>query len=172
MLGVSHGTVRCSSHGSTHWLMFSGDFHLLPQHIVKHNLAPCYKDWPSIVILMDCTEVFIKAPSDLQTNKEVFSNYKQHDPDKFLVGTSPNMTIFFILQGWSGCASDKTITLSSEDLMQWLAPDDTVMGDKGFLVGSDFAARNIKVVMPSFKGSDHSQFTSMEIESFEKSIER
>ena len=142
-------------------------FHFLPKHMVKCNPAPCNKYWPSIVIVMDCIEVFIKAPSDLQANKEVFSNYKQHDPDKFLVATSQNMTAFFISHGWSGCASGKTITLSLEDL-QWLALDDTAMSDNGFLVGSDLAARNIKLVMPSFDRSEWLQFTSMEIVSSEK----
>ncbi len=76
--------------------------------------------------------------------------------------------MILISQGWSGRASDKTITLSSQDLIKWLAPGDTVMSNKGFLVGSDLASRNIKLVMPSFKGSDRSQFTSMEIECSEK----
>ena len=72
-----------------------------PKHMVKRNPAPCYKDWPSTVIVLDCTEVFIKAPSDLQANK-VFSNYKQHDTAKFLVGTTEYGSNFYLAElEWS-----------------------------------------------------------------------
>ncbi len=108
MFGVSHGTETFIM-----WIHMLVDvlqwlLYLPSKHMVKCNPAPCDKDWPSIVIV----------PSDLQTKKELFNNYKQQDPAKFLVGTAPNMTVIFISQGWSGRASDKTITLSSEDLMQ------------------------------------------------------
>jgi hypothetical protein len=78
------------------------------------------------------------------------------------------MCVIYVSEGWGGRASDKTITLSSDDLLQWLQRDDLVMSDKGFLIGQELAQRNIRLVMPTFKGSDRSQFTNHEIERSEK----
>ena len=131
---------------------------------IKGRAAPCYSLWPDLVIVIDCTEIFIECPGKLQANKEVFSNYKQHDTAKYLIGISPNMCIIYVSEGWGGRASDKTITLASEDFMGWLEAGDTVMSDKGFLVGQDLGKKKVKLVMPPFKGSDRSQFTNTEIE--------
>ena len=43
-----------------------------------------------------------------------------------------------------------------------LEAGDTVMSDKGFLVGQDLGKKKVKLVMPPFKGSDRSQFTNTE----------
>ena len=77
------------------------------------------------------------------------------------------MCVIFISQGWGGRASDKCITLTSEDLLAWLKPGDSVMSDKGFLIGQELATRNIRLIIPPFKGSDRSQFTNTEVEQSE-----
>lgn len=166
MFGVSEGTI---SEIFTTWVnmlyhVLKRLFHLPPKHKVMEKSAPCYGAWKNLVIVIDCTEIFIESPSNLQANKEVYSNYKQHDTAKFLVGTSPNMCVIFVSQAWGGRASDKTITLASQDLIDWLSPGDMVMSDKGFLVGQELAKRKVKLLMPPFKGSDRSQFTNAEIE--------
>jgi hypothetical protein len=80
----------------------------------------------SLVIFSDS----FRLPKNLETNKQVYSNYKQHDTAKFLVGSSPQVCVIYVSSGWGGRASDKNITLNSEDLLEWLRPGDTVMSEK------------------------------------------
>jgi hypothetical protein len=74
MFGVSEGTA-CEIF--TTWVnmlhaVLRKMFHLPPKHKVKECIAPCYREWKNLVVVLDCTEIFIESPSKLQANKEVF----------------------------------------------------------------------------------------------------
>ena len=72
-------------------------------------------------VIIDCTEVFIKRPSDLLTRAQVWSNYKHHSTVKFLIGITPQGTISFISKCAGGRISDKEITEQS-GIMDLLLP--------------------------------------------------
>ena len=49
-------------------------------------------------VIIDCTEVFVERPSDLMARAQTWSNYKHHNTVKFLLGITPQGTIFYISQ--------------------------------------------------------------------------
>jgi len=73
-------------------------------------------------IVIECTELMLQRPSDLQERKETFSNYKHHDTVKFLVGMPPQLYINYVSKAWGGRASDTHITLQSKSLLHGLPP--------------------------------------------------
>ena len=80
------------------------------------NVAECYKGYRGLKVVLDCTEQQCERSSDLQARKETFSNYKQRDTVKWLIGLSKNLTVNYVSQAYGGRASDKHITLDSSTL--------------------------------------------------------
>ncbi|KAJ8048797.1 hypothetical protein HOLleu_01263 [Holothuria leucospilota] len=68
------------------------------------------KKYPSLRCTIDCTEVFIQRPRNLELQALTLSDYKHHNTIKFLVAISPN-GISFLSKAWRGRASDRTITI-------------------------------------------------------------
>ena len=61
-------------------------------------MPPLFQDlYPCII---DCTEIFIERPTNLDVRARTFSNYKSHNTVKFLIGITPNGSCFRVL-GWS-----------------------------------------------------------------------
>ena len=58
-------------------------------------------------VIVDCTEIFIQRPSSLQSQILTFSNYKNHNTFKVLVGISPGGVVTFMLDLWGGRVSDR-----------------------------------------------------------------
>ena len=73
-------------------------------------LIKSFKNFVKTRIILDCTEVFSKRPSGLQSRGQLFSNYKQHNTVKFLVGISPSGAVSYVSGAWGGRASDVKIT--------------------------------------------------------------
>ena len=95
----------------------------------------CFQDFPNLKIVIDCTELELERASNLQARKETWSNYKQRDTVKFMIGLSPYLCVNYVSVGYGGRASDKKITSDSEALLSWLSEGDQVMADRGFDVG-------------------------------------
>ena len=68
------------------------------------------KNFKACVIIIDCFEVFIERPSSLKARAQTWSNYKQHNTVKFLIGVAPQGVISFISKGWGGRVSDVHLT--------------------------------------------------------------
>ena len=49
-----------------------------------------------------------------------------------MVGLAPNLAVNYISKAWGGRASDKTITMESEELLTNLHEGDAIMADRGF----------------------------------------
>ena len=49
-----------------------------------------------MLLIIDCTEVFIEKPSDLLVQAQVWSNYKHHLTLTFLIGVTPQGTISYV----------------------------------------------------------------------------
>ena len=121
-----------------------------------------YRNMSELRIVIDCTELMLQKPSDLQERKETFSNYKHHDTVKFLVGMSPQLYINYVSKAWGGRASDKHITLHSKSLLDGLPPGAHVMADRGFTVNEELRRLGVKTIIPAFKGRGRPQLTAAE----------
>ena len=122
------------------------------------SVAQCFKDFPNLTIILDCTEQQIERSSDLQARKETYSNYKSRDTLKWLVGLSRNLTVNYVSPAYGGRASDKHITLDS-GLLDLLSEGSSAMADRGFPVGEELKAQGVELILPDFKGRDRSQMT-------------
>ena len=69
-------------------------------------------------VIIGCFEIFIERPSNLTARHLTWSSYKQHNTIKYLFGITPQGTISFLSESWSGRASDQRITQNSIFLSQ------------------------------------------------------
>ncbi|WAR07398.1 hypothetical protein MAR_017356 [Mya arenaria] len=119
-----------------------------------------------VVSIIDCFEVFIKKPSNLQASAETYSSYKHHHTVKFLIGITPQGTVSYISKGWGGRTSDKYITEHCGYLNK-LSPGDLILADRGFDISTSVGSLAASVNIPAFtKGRD--QLSAADIESTRK----
>ncbi|XP_048747554.2 uncharacterized protein LOC125659816 [Ostrea edulis] len=74
--------------------------------VVQRTMPSQFKKFPNTRIIIDCTEIFIQKSSSLTNQSLTFSNYKNHNTAKFLVGITPSGIISFVSEGWGGKVSD------------------------------------------------------------------
>ncbi|XP_075534468.1 uncharacterized protein LOC142568350 [Dermacentor variabilis] len=84
-----------------------------------------------VAVIIDCFEIRIERPSSLQPRSETWSNYKNSNTAKFLIGICPQGVITYISEGWGGRASDKHITEHC-GILEYLSQGDVVLADRGF----------------------------------------
>ena len=74
------------------------------EELVKTMSIDFKKNFRKCVIIIDCFEVFCERPTSLMARSQTWSNYKQHNTVKFLVGIAPQGVVVFISKGWGGRA--------------------------------------------------------------------
>ncbi|XP_078658190.1 uncharacterized protein LOC144903679 [Branchiostoma floridae x Branchiostoma belcheri] len=126
------------------------------------TIPECYRRYPHLISVIDCTELQIEMATTLQARKETYSNYKNRDTVKFMVGLSPNLTVNYVSKGHGGRASDKHITLTSEQFINQLPPNSVIMADKGFNISKELSDKGVRLVIPDFKGRNRSQMSAQE----------
>jgi hypothetical protein len=123
------------------------------QDIIQRTMPSSFKiKYPSVRVIIDCTEIFIQKPSSLDNQSLTFSNYKHHTTAKFLIGISPSGVITFVSDGWPGKTSDRDLTISS-GLIELLDENDSVMADKGFTIRDVLEKKKCTLNIPPFRGS-------------------
>lgn len=114
-----------------------------------------------VVAVIDCFEVFIDRPSNLQARAETWSNYKHHNTVKFLIGITPQGAISFISKAWGGRTSDKFITENC-GFLDKISAGDLVLADRGFDLSDSMALLSAYIKVPAFlKGK--SQLTMADV---------
>ena len=100
-------------------------------------------------VIIDCFEVFIDRPSNLEARALTFSNYKHHNTVKILIGITPQGTISFVSKAWGGRTSDKFLTENCGFLKN-LLPGDLVLADRGFTVQEGVWFHQAELNIPAF----------------------
>ena len=78
-----------------------------------------------------------------------FSNCKNHNTFKALVGISPDGTVTFVSSLYPGCISDKELTRKS-GILDLLEEGDSVMTDRGFEIEEGLMLIGVRLNIPPF----------------------
>lgn len=103
----------------------------------------------SVVVIIDCFEIFCNQPKNLLARAETFSSYKHHNTIKILIGITPQGVISFVSKAWGGRTPDKYLT-DNCGILENLLPQDVVLADRGFDIGESTALFGATVEIPAF----------------------
>ncbi|XP_076350612.1 uncharacterized protein LOC143247080 [Tachypleus tridentatus] len=150
------------------------------QEVINIRLVPIFVFWPEreelrmtlpvsfrekfskCACIIDCFEIFIQRPSDLQARADTYSSYKSHNTVKYLIGIAPQGVIIFISKGWGGRTSDVHLTENCGFLAN-IIPGDVILADRGFTVSESVAFCNVELKIPTFtKGKQ--QLSALDVE--------
>ena len=150
----------------TTWIHFL--FHELPmlfpfpsQQMTRKYMPKQFNSYPSTLIIIDCTEIFIEIPSSMKSQSQTWSQYKHHNTWKALVGISPNGAFTFVSKLWTDRVTDKKITVEC-GILKLLEKGDNIMADRGFDI-ADILPPGVTLNIPPFKG-ERDQLTAEESE--------
>ena len=124
-------------------------------------MPSCFKeDYPSTRCVIDATEIFIEQPFSPTAQQLTFSNYKNHNTFKALIGITPSGAISYISSLYGGCISDRQLTILC-GILDRLEPGDSIMADKGFLIADLLQPIGVSLNIPPLKLSE--QFSEAEM---------
>jgi hypothetical protein len=119
------------------------------QKIRKYMPKSFKASFPNTRVIIDCTEVFVQKPRSPTAQSQTYSNYKNHNTFKALVGITPSGAFSFVSEFWGGNVSDRFITANS-GFLDKIRPGDEVMADRGFVIRDYLLERQAKLVIPPF----------------------
>ena len=103
-----------------------------PQDVIRNNMPNSFRHlYPTTRVVIDATEIYIEKPSLPDLQQMTFSNYKNNNTYKGLIGISPSGAVTFISSLFSGSISDKELTRKN-GLLLLLEKGDSLMADQGF----------------------------------------
>ena len=135
---------------------------------IKANLPNVFRHsrYSNIRGILDCTEIYIERPRNLQLQAATWSNYKKHNTFKVLVVITPRGRIGFLSSAWGGKASDVYITGNS-GFLDLVEEYDSYMADRGFPIAADLLERKAELLIPpGARGSE--QMTAQQVEKTQK----
>ncbi|CAF4421098.1 unnamed protein product, partial [Rotaria magnacalcarata] len=118
---------------------------------VQQNLPfEMKKNYPTVRVIVDCTELKIEKPSNPQAQQDTWSTYKNTNTVKALVGITPNGVVSYISSLYGGATSDRSLLniIGAGSLIELLEPGDTIMSDRGFALDNQHS--HIKLIYPPF----------------------
>ena len=81
---------------------------------VKASMAECFRaNYPDTFIILDATELCTEIHSCLALQWQLYSSYKSRTTLKDFIGISPNGSICFVSELWSGSISDRELVIKS-----------------------------------------------------------
>ena len=120
------------------------------KELIQMNMPREFKEkYPSTRVIIDATEIYIEQPKLPELQQMTFSNYKNNNTYKALVGISPDGAVTFVSSLYPGCISDKELTKKS-GILDLLEPGDSVMADRGFEIEEDLMLIGVRLNIPPF----------------------
>lgn len=136
------------------WIRFMslqwGEINLWPDRNLVRFYAPHdFADkFPNTRVIVDGTECPINQPQVPLAQQATFSNYKNKNTVKVVVGASPGGLISFISPAYGGSASDRSI-IENSNLLKSCSRGDSIMADKGFDIQDMCAPYDVTVNHPA-----------------------
>ena len=119
---------------------------------IQKHLPASLKYYPHLRCTLDCSEIYIGRPRDLEIQALTWYEYKRLNTVKFLVGIALNGMISFLSKAWEGRASDRHITRES-GFLKLVEPNDLMRADRGFTIKEDLMLRRAKLeIFPRSSG--------------------
>ena len=101
---------------------------------VDHYMPDCFRClYPRTRCIIDATEIYIQMPSNPTAQQLTFSNYKNGNTLKSLIGITPSGVVCFISDLYGGNISDKKLT-AEYGILKLLESGDAIMADRGFTI--------------------------------------
>ena len=131
---------------------FSGLLEYPKKEFIKENMPASFKKlFPSTRVIIDCSEIFVQVPRNVDAQKESYSSYKSHNTLKFLLGIAPSGQVTFLSKLFSGSISDPDIVHKS-GFLDRIEKFDNVMADRGFNIRDMLLLLNAYLNLPAFSG--------------------
>ena len=165
--GVSEATV---SNIFAAWLPVLRDLfaHLWPFpsqkevfEVTPTRFIQVYGPNPNIRIIIDATETQIEKARNLPAQRATWSEYKQRNTVKFLVGISPAGAITFVSDAYPGSISDPAL-VEACGILKLLNAGDNLLADKGFTIFKELNAIGAGLLMPPKRFAGVGSFTASE----------
>ena len=100
-------------------------------------------------VIIDATEILVQQPALSELQQLTFSNYKNHNTYKGLIGISPSGAVTFVSDLYPGSISDKELTRHS-GILDLLEEADSIMAVRGFDIKEDLVLFGIRLNIPPF----------------------
>lgn len=124
----------------------------------KTCLPPSFLHFQNCRMIMDCTDIKIAVPKQMDTHKETYSSYRGMHSFKLFIGVAPNAVITYCSKLYPGSASHKEI-IQDSGVLDHFKPGDLILADKGFLI-HNIMPEGVTVNIPPFL--NHGQLTHSE----------
>ena len=119
-----------------------------PKEVIEGNMPESFrKMYPNTRVIIDATDIYVEKPSLKDVQQMMFSNYKNNNTYKALVGISPSGAVIFVSDLYPGSISDKELTRKS-GLLHLLQKGDSVKADRGFDIQDDLTPLGVSFWPP------------------------
>lgn len=93
---------------------------------IRESTPARFQKYSRLNGIIDCSEIFIETPKNLELQSATWSEYKHHNTIKFLISVLPNSFINFVSEPYTGRISDKAI-VNDTNFLNILPPYSTLM---------------------------------------------
>lgn len=143
----------------SHKVLFKDIMSTVPSREKNQTCMPSsFLPFQNCRMILDCTDIKIAIPKQMDTQKETYSAYHGMHSFKVLIGVAPNAVITYCSKLYPGSVSDKEIVLDS-GVLNHFKPGDLILADKGFLI-HNILPEGVTVNIPPFLS--HGQLTHSE----------
>jgi hypothetical protein len=111
-------------------------------------------------LIIDATEFKFQSASNFELNSLMFSNYKNTQTGKALIGIAPHGGGILFSDIYPGSISDSDLTEKSDTIL-FVEKDHEIMSDRGFSIQEFCATKGITLNRPKQKDSD--QFSQVDV---------
>ena len=118
---------------------------------VQLMMPPSLRSFRNLRCTIDCSEIFIQRPRNLEIQALTWSDYKKHNTVKYLVAIAPNGMISFLSKAWGGRTSDRVITQES-GFLDLIENYDLVLADRGFTISDLLLVKLATLEIPPASG--------------------